>query len=58
MQDFGDEKVKDEVLPEDEKEKFKVNINLIICLTWHSFAIVTSSPNFTAPFTGISKGEG
>ena len=24
MQDFADEKVKDEVLPEDEKEKFKV----------------------------------
>lgn len=28
MQDFVDEKVKDEVLPEDEKEKFKVNINI------------------------------
>ena len=28
MQDFADEKVKDEVLPEDEKEKFKVYINI------------------------------
>jgi hypothetical protein len=28
MQDFVEEKVKDEVLPEDEKEKFKVQINI------------------------------
>jgi hypothetical protein len=30
MQDFADEKVKDEVLLEDEKEKFKVHINFIL----------------------------
>jgi hypothetical protein len=32
MQDFADEKVKDEALPEDEKEKFKVHINFILNL--------------------------
>jgi hypothetical protein len=32
IQDFIDEKVKDEVLPEDEKEKFKVQIQYLSCL--------------------------
>ena len=31
IQDFIEEKVKDEVLPEDEKEKFKVHIQYIYC---------------------------
>jgi hypothetical protein len=33
MQDFADEKVKDEVLPEDEKEKFKVHLNFLLKLS-------------------------
>jgi hypothetical protein len=35
IQDFIDEKVKDEVLPEDEKEKFKVHIQYLSCLLWY-----------------------